>query len=199
MGAEFVELANTQYYAWALHNREQLMPSKIQLFEAERATNTFRTHHTGQMKVFFVAPDYYEDRPKKCCNGWGTTFLTVTPNGEVLPCQSAKVISHLTFPNVRESTLHEIWQNSTLFNQYRGFEWMQEPCKSCHENEKDVGGCRCQAFLLTGDASNTDPVCSLSPLHHLVTDVISVDNTISNSEIKPLLFRNTQNAKKFIT
>lgn len=198
LGAEFVELANTQYYAWALHNRDKLLPSSEQLEEAEAATNRFRDQHQGRMKVIFVAPDYYEKRPKKCSNGWGTTFITVTPEGDVLPCQSAKIIEGLQFPNVRENSLDDIWRHSDLFTRFRGTEWMQEPCANCPEKEIDLGGCRCQAFMLTGDAYATDPICEFSPNHHLVTDAIAAAEREDTREGKasPLLFRNTSNAKK---
>src|SRR5690606_20949440 len=197
LGAEFVELANTQYYAWAMHNREQLMPSRQQLQEAEAATNAFREQCSTGMKVFFVAPDYYDDRPKKCSNGWGTTFITVNPDGDVLPCQSAKIIKGLEFPNIREHSLAEIWKESPLFNRFRGTDWMQEPCRSCPEKEIDLGGCRCQAFMLTGDAEATDPVCSLAALHHKVTDLTDAANREElRTQEQPLLFRNTANAKR---
>ena len=195
LGAEFVELANTQYYAWALHNRDELMPSKAQLDEAEAATNAFRARHKGPMKVFFVAPDYYDDRPKKCSNGWGTTFLTVTPEGDVLPCQSAGVIEGLSFPNVRTQPLDQIWHHSDLFQRFRGTAWMKEPCASCPEKEEDLGGCRCQAFLLTGDAANTDPVCSKSPHHDSILESIRAAQ-IPDRESRPLVFRNPGNASK---
>lgn len=195
LGAEFVELANTQYYAWALHNREQLMPGKAQLDEAEAATNHFRAGYKGPMKVFFVAPDYYDDRPKKCSNGWGTTFLTVTPEGDVLPCQSARVIEGLSFPNVRKQPLDRIWHHSDLFQRFRGTDWMKEPCASCPEKEEDLGGCRCQAFLLTGDAANADPVCSKSPHHDTILESLrSAQNP--DRESRPLVFRNPANARE---
>lgn len=198
LGAEFVELANTQYYAWALHNRDKLLPSQAQLEEAEAATNRFREQHGQGMRVFFVAPDYYEKRPKKCSNGWGTTFITVTPEGEVLPCQSARVLPGIEFPSVKERPLGEIWRESDLFNRYRGTDWMVEPCASCPEKEIDLGGCRCQAFLLTGDARNTDPICELSPDHHLIETAIAraQGEAADPNEAQPLTFRNTRNAKK---
>ena len=209
LGAEFVELANTQYYAWALHNRDQLLPSASQLEQAEADTRAFRKRHKGTMKALFVAPDYYEKRPKKCSNGWGTTFITVTPEGDVLPCQSARVIEGLEFPNVREGSLEDIWRSSSLFQRFRGTGWMQEPCASCPEKELDLGGCRCQAFLLTGDAHATDPICELSPEHHRVSDAIkaaqrqaeaeSDSSAESSAEAVPLLFRNTANARKLAT
>ena len=198
LGAEFVELANTQYYAWALHNRDQLLPSAAQLQAAEAATKRFRQRHKGNMRALFVAPDYYESRPKKCSNGWGTTFITVTPEGDVLPCQSARVIDALEFPNVREGSLEDIWRRSDLFQRFRGTDWMREPCASCPEKEIDLGGCRCQAFLLTGDAYATDPVCELSPQHDRVNDAIAAAQSQAGAgeEAVPLLFRNTANARK---
>ena len=192
----FVELANCQYYAWALHNQEHLLPSQAQLIEAERVTNVFRDNYKGNMDVFFVSPDYYDERPKKCSNGWATTFLTITPEGDALPCQSAKVIPDMVFPNVRDQGLKTIWEDSPLFNGFRGTNWMKEPCASCPEKEIDLGGCRCQAFLLTGDASNADPVCSLSPFHDKVT-AITAKAQLAEESARPLLFRNMKNAKQF--
>ncbi|GAB1265359.1 pyrroloquinoline quinone biosynthesis protein PqqE [Aurantivibrio infirmus] len=193
LDAEFVELANCQYYAWALHNRDLLMPTQEQLHEAKQATEEFRQQHQGKTQVFFVAPDYYDDRPKKCSNGWGTTFMTVTPNGEVLPCQSAKVIPNLEFPSVRDYDLGSIWNDSELFNAFRGTDWMQAPCRECPERELDLGGCRCQAYLLTGDVRAADPVCSLSPQHHIIEEALAqAENEVDNEKI---VFRNTRNAK----
>jgi pyrroloquinoline quinone biosynthesis protein E len=180
-----------------MHNREQLLPSRQQVEDAEAATQAFRDRHTGNMKVFFVAPDYFDDRPKKCSNGWGTTFITVTPEGDVLPCQSAKVISGLEFPNVREQRLSDIWQHSALFTRFRGTAWMQEPCASCPEKLLDLGGCRCQAFMLTGDMNATDPVCSLAPQHHKVSAIVAAAcAAVEQPDIRPLVFRNTGNARR---
>lgn len=195
MGAEFVELANSQYYGWALHNRQHLLPDKAALDKALRQTNKFKAAHPG-MNVFFVTPDYYEDRPKKCSNGWGTTFLTVTPEGDVTPCQSAREIPGIAIPNVKEASLQSIWQESELFNKFRGTGWMKEPCASCPEKEQDLGGCRCQAFLLTGDAYTADPVCSLSPHRPLVDKAIAEANNSDDTGNKyDLIYRNTRNAK----
>ena len=197
VGAEFVELANCQYYGWGLHNREHLLPSQDQLIEAERVTNEFREKYKGDMDVFFVAPDYYDDRPKKCSNGWGTTFMTVNPDGEVLPCQAAKVIPGLEFPNVRDHELKEIWENSDLFNRFRGTQLMKEPCASCPEKEIDLGGCRCQALMLTGDATNADPVCSLSPHHDEILRITEkAQRPFREDETRQLIFRNPGNSKK---
>ena len=197
LGAEFVELANCQYYGWGLHNREHLLPSQEQLIDAERITNEFREQHKGDMDIFFVAPDYYDDRPKKCSNGWGSTFITVNPEGEVLPCQAAKVIPGLEFPNVRDHELTDIWHKSDLFNRFRGTDWMTEPCKSCPEKEIDLGGCRCQALMLTGDATNADPVCSLSPHHDEVLRITKkAQRPYQEEDIRELVFRNPGNSKK---
>ena len=198
LGAEFVELANTQYYGWAKHNQQGLLPSRKQVEDAERITNEFRSRHKGNMDVFFVAPDYYDDRPKKCSNGWATTFITVTPEGDVLPCHAAKVIPGLDFPNVKQHKLSDIWRSSDLFNKYRGTNWMVEPCASCPERMIDLGGCRCQALMLTGDAANADPVCSLSPFHDRVTKITDrASREFDSNEPVPLLFRNMKNAEQF--
>ncbi len=198
LGAEFVELANTQYYGWAKHNQQGLLPSRKQVEDAERVTNDFRSRHKGNMDVFFVAPDYYDDRPKKCSNGWATTFITVTPEGDVLPCHAAKVIPGLDFPNVKQHKLSDIWRSSDLFNKYRGTNWMVEPCASCPERMIDLGGCRCQALMLTGDAANADPVCSLSPFHDRVTKITDrASEEFDSNEPVPLLFRNMKNAEQF--
>jgi len=172
MQAEYVELANTQYYGWAWHNRERLLPSREQLRRAEETTNRFRERVGQKTKVFFVVPDYFERRPKPCMNGLGSVFLTVTPDGTALPCHAARMLPGLTFPNVKEASVEWIWRDSPGFNHYRGDSWMKEPCRSCPEKTKDFGGCRCQAYLLTGDPDNADPVCDLSPHHHLVTEMV---------------------------
>jgi PqqA peptide cyclase len=171
LGAEYLELANTQYYGWAWKNRESLLPSREQVRRAEEATARFRDRVGRRMQVYFVVPDYFERRPKPCMNGLGSVFLTVTPDGTALPCHAARMLP-LTFPNVREASVGEIWYESSSFNHYRGDAWMKEPCRSCPEKSRDFGGCRCQAYLLTGDAANTDPVCDLSPHHHLVTEAV---------------------------
>ena len=173
MGAEYVELANTQYYGWAVLNREHLLPLPEQLAHAEEVTHRFRERVGSKLKVYFVVPDYYERRPKPCMNGWGSVFMVVTPDGIALPCHEARMLPGLQFPNVVEHPLRWIWYESPAFNRFRGFDWMSEPCRSCPERFKDYGGCRCQAYLLTGKAANTDPVCDLSPMHHRVTELIA--------------------------
>ena len=196
MDAEYVELANTQYYGWAYVNRDQLLPTREQLKRAEEVTNKFRERVGNKMRIFFVVPDYYEERPKACMNGWGALFLTVTADGLALPCHEARMLPGLSFPNVRDHDLSWIWYDSPAFNAYRGDSWMKEPCRSCPEKVKDFGGCRCQAYMLTGDATNTDPVCGLSPLHHLVTDVVDKAQTPAPKvEVKPILFRDDKNSR----
>jgi pyrroloquinoline quinone biosynthesis protein E len=197
LGADYIELANTQYYGWSLVNRSQLMPTKEQVDEAERITNEFRARTNSKMKIFFVVPDYFSDRPKKCMNGWGEVFMIVTANGDVLPCHSARVLPNMQFPNVRENGLEWVWKDSPAFNKYRGDEWMKEPCRSCADKEKDLGGCRCQAYMLTGDAEATDPVCSLSPQHNLITQAIE-DAKNPTLAAQPIIFRNDKNSKKMI-
>jgi pyrroloquinoline quinone biosynthesis protein E len=196
LGAEYVELANTQYYAWAFENRDQLLPSRDQLQRAEEATNRFRERVGSAMKVYFVVPDYHASRPKACMNGWGSLFVTVTADGVVLPCHEARMLPGLTFPNVREHDLRWIWYDSPGFNAYRGDGWMKEPCRTCPEKEKDFGGCRCQAYMLTGDATNTDPVCELSPHHHLVTEAVErADRPTLPANAKPIIFRDDRNSR----
>lgn len=196
MGADYVELANVQYYGWAMLNRSALMPSREQLKAAEATTQVFREQHGDKMKVFFVVPDYYEKTPKRCNNGWGTTFITVTPQGDVLPCQSAKVIPGLEFPNVRAKSLQWIWRDSKVFNQYRGTEWMREPCRSCDKQLEDLGGCRCQALMLTAEASNADPVCEKSTHHDIVRNLLIETNEDHTVQVQNLIYRNTKNAKQ---
>lgn len=165
--ADFVELATCQFYGWAELNRAGLLPSKEQLVRAERITNEWRDKLAAQnhpCKLIFVTPDYYEERPKACMNGWGNLFLDITPDGTALPCHSARQLP-VEFPNVREHSIEHIWRHSFGFNKFRGYDWMPEPCRSCDEKERDFGGCRCQAFMLTGEAANADPVCSKSAHH----------------------------------
>lgn len=198
LGADFVELANTQYYGWSLINRSQLMPTREQLEKAEAITNQFRERVGSKMKIFFVVPDYYADRPKKCMNGWGEVFMIVTANGDVLPCHSARALPGLEFPNVRDGAEIEwIWNESPAFNKYRGDDWMKEPCRSCPEKEKDLGGCRCQTYLLTGDAELADPVCSLSPRHDVILKAIE-DAKNPQLASQPIVFRNDKNSRKIV-
>ena len=173
LGAQYVELANTQYYGWAWLNREQLLPSRAQLEHAEAATQRFRARVGGQMQIYFVVPDYFETRPKACMKGLGSVFLAIAPDGTAMPCHAARMLPGLDLPNVQQSDIRSIWYDSRAFNRFRGEAWMKEPCRSCPDRSKDFGGCRCQAYLLTGDPDNTDPVCDLSPQHALVTEAVA--------------------------
>jgi pyrroloquinoline quinone biosynthesis protein E len=197
MGADYLELANTQYYSWAHLNREHLLPSRDQLQRAEQTMRVWRERLQGKMRIFFVVPDYYEERPKRCANGWGTTLMTIAPDGAALPCHTAKMLPGLNFPNVREHSMQDVWLNSDAFNRFRGQGWMKEPCASCDEREKDLGGCRCQAYLLAHDAGATDPVCSKSPHHHVVLEAVERAQQTRAPEA-PLVFRRRENSRIII-
>ncbi len=200
LGADYLELANTQYYGWAHLNRDQLLPTQEQFREAESIAQAYKETVKGKMKIYYVVPDFYEDRPKACMNGWGTTFLTIAPDGTALPCHSARELPGLECPNVKDHSLHDIWHHSAAFNHFRGFEWMKEPCRSCPEKAKDFGGCHCQAYLLTGDMHNTDPACSLSPDRQRVYEAIfQARQDAESPDAKPLVFRNPKNSKALTT
>jgi pyrroloquinoline quinone biosynthesis protein E len=173
MGADRIELANTQYYGWALENRASLMPTREQVARAHATAEEAIRRYKGRMQVLFVLPDYFEKYPKPCYGGWGKLYLVVAPDGKVLPCHGATQITTLSFDNVRDRSLEWIWQQSPAFQAYRGDEWMREPCRSCPRKALDFGGCRCQAFALTGAAENTDPVCVLSPERHLIDEAVA--------------------------
>lgn len=188
--ADYLELANAQYYSWARLNIDQLMPTREQLVAAEATTARWREKLGDRMRLFFVVPDYYETRPKKCMNGWGKVFLTIAPDGVALPCHTARMLPGLAFPSVREMDVREIWYDSEGFNRYRGTGWMKEPCRSCPERENDLGGCRCQAFMLAGDPTLADPVCDKSPHHDAVRAVVATAQLPRHTaESKPLVFR----------
>ena len=198
LGADYLELANTQYYGWAKLNRDYLLPTREQVESSERIAQAYKEKPgvKGKMKIYYVVPDYYEDRPKACMNGWGTTFLTIAPDGMALPCHAARELPGMEFPNVNENSVSDIWNESTAFNQFRGDDWMQEPCRTCPEKDKDFGGCHCQAFLLTGDATNADPVCSKSPHHGVIQQAIESAVNFARPETSPeVFFRNPQNSK----
>jgi pyrroloquinoline quinone biosynthesis protein E len=171
--AERVELANVQFYGRAFLNRAALLPTREQVVRAREIATAARERLAGKMDIFYVLPDYYETRPKPCLNGWGQRYLTVDPIGDVLPCPTASsAIPDLRFENVRARELDWIWRESESFNRFRGTDWMPEPCQSCPQREIDFGGCRCQAALLTGNATNTDPVCDLSPNRAAAVDIV---------------------------
>jgi pyrroloquinoline quinone biosynthesis protein E len=170
VGADRLELANTQYYAWALENRALLMPSRSELDQAEAAVRAAVAE--GGLEIAFVRADYFFDEPKACMGGWARSYVLLTPSGEVLPCHAARAIPGLEFENVRQRPLEQIWASSSALEAFRGEGWMQEPCKSCERRAIDFGGCRCQAFLLAGDAAATDPACKLSPQHDVVLGAV---------------------------
>ncbi len=168
LGADRLELANTQYLGWALTNRAALLPTREQLAGAREVAAHARRRLRGRMEVLFVTPDYYAEFPKACMDGWGRRFIVITPDGLALPCHAAHTLPGLQFDSVTERPLEEIWRESAGFNAFRGEDWMPEPCRSCDRRTVDFGGCRCQAFHLTGSAAATDPVCRLSPDHGLI-------------------------------
>ncbi len=202
--ADYVELASTQYYGWSRVNVDQLLPTKEQIDNAEKVAMEYQEKMKGKSKIIYVIPDYFENRPKKCMNGWGNIFLTIAPDGSALPCHAAGQLPGLDFPNVRDHSIEWIWNDSPDFNKFRGLDWMKEPCRSCPEKEKDLGGCRCQAYMLTGDARNADPVCDKSPHHQELLDDVKRIGKIAAKEKsmgvkeQPLIFRNMKNSKKII-
>jgi len=199
LGADYLELANTQYYGWAWLNRDQLMPTAEQLFEAEAIVNRYRERIGDRCRILFVVPDYFEQRPKACMNGWGSVFLGVAPDGTALPCHAARQLPGLELPNVRTMSLKEIWYESDAFNAFRGDSWMREPCRDCDERHVDHGGCRCQAYMLTGDPAAADPVCAKSAHHGQIEQAVQFARRPRNSDEKPLVFRSRENSLSLAT
>ena len=193
LGAERLELANTQFNGWALKNRNLLLPTRYQIENAIRKVESARERLKDKMEILYVVPDYFEQYPKPCLYGWGRVFMTVTSDGTVLPCQAAREIRGLKFENVRNKPLEKIWFESESFCIFRGTDWMPEPCRSCPQKLIDFGGCRCQAFLLTGNAAVTDPVCSLSPNHNIIEQAI--EDTEKESPRK-WIYRNEDESKR---
>ena len=194
--AEYLELANTQYYGWAWLNRDHLMPTADELRLAEAEVNAFRAEQAAQSgghttRVLFVVPDYFEQRPKACMNGWGSVFLSIAPDGVAMPCHNARDLPGLQLPNVKDTSIADIWTRSNAFNQYRGDTWMKAPCRTCDERHKDFGGCRCQAFMITGDAREADPVCSKSAHHDQVVQLVA---QAPQRRTIPLVFRDDRNS-----
>lgn len=190
LGAQRIELANTQYQGWATLNRDALMPTPDQLKAGEEVVARARERIGSRMEILWVLPDYFEEFPKPCMGGWAREAILVTPFGDVLPCQSATTIPDLRFDNVRDRPLEEIWFESEALQRFRGTEWMAEPCRSCPFDlqEVDHGGCRCQALALTGDAAATDPVCHLSPHHSIITEARMAG--VRAAETEEFVFRN---------
>jgi pyrroloquinoline quinone biosynthesis protein E len=183
--ADRLELANTQYQGWAFPNREALVPTRAQLDEAHAVAAAAKARLEGTMEVLYVKPDYFGAYPRACMDGWARRFIVVAPDGRVLPCHAATAIDSLHFESVRDRSLTDIWETSPALLAYRGDAWMPEPCRSCARKSVDFGGCRCQAFQLTGDASATDPACSLAPSHALVEEA----RTLAESGARRYVFR----------
>lgn len=194
LGADRLELANTQYLGWALVNRDALLPSQAELERARAIARAEKARLAGKMELLFVLPDYYSDRPKACMGGWGQRYLLVTPQGQALPCHLAHTLPGLVFENVRERSLGEIWSSSPAFQAFRGDDWMPEPCRSCERKTQDFGGCRCQAFALTGDARLTDPACALAPEHHLIESARQRANHAPAQRLVELRYRGGRRA-----
>ena len=188
LDADRLEVAHVQYYGWALKNRQSLMPSFAQVEAANHIVAEARERLSGVLDIDYVVPDYYAERPKQCMGGWGRQFFNISPAGKVLPCHAAESITGMEFDSVRDKSIRWIWDNSEAFNKYRGTDWMPEPCKSCEFKEVDFGGCRCQAFALTGSAGNTDPACAYkSPLH---AEIFAKAATEAAEEQDRFLYRN---------
>ena len=179
-----VEFASVQYYGWGLANRALLLPTRKQLDHCVTTLREAEERLKGKTRVVFVVPDYYAKYPKPCVGGWGRKLMVITPDGKALPCHAAAVIPGMQFENVKERSIREIWENSASFQRFRGDAWMQEPCRSCERREQDFGGCRCQAFLLAGDAAATDPVCTLSPARAQVDAILSENDGASGTLIE---------------
>ncbi len=176
LAPERMEIAHTQYYGWALRNRSALLPTRGQLEKAVEAVAVAEKRLAGRIRIDSVVPDYYARFPKACMGGWGRRLMLINPSGTVLPCHAAEVIPGMTFENIKEQSLELIWRQSSSFQRFRGEEWMPEPCRGCDQRAVDFGGCRCQALLLTGNATATDPACSLAPAHHIVEAAVGEAN-----------------------
>lgn len=187
LDADRLEVANVQYYGWALKNRAALMPTMEQIEQTSRIVEEAEGRLKGILAIDYVVPDYYALRPKKCMGGWGRQFFNISPSGKILPCHAAETITGLVFESVRDHPIAWIWQNSEAFNRYRGTGWMPQPCQSCEFREVDYGGCRCQAFALTGNAANTDPACALSPLHEQIFKTATIE---SAGDTRQFIYRN---------
>jgi pyrroloquinoline quinone biosynthesis protein E len=172
LGSGRMEIAHAQYYGWGLLNRDALLPSRAQLDRATETVEAARARLKGRVTIDYVVPDYHAARPKACMSGWGNRFINISPAGKALPCHAAETLPDMVFPSVREMSLADVWNHSDAFQRFRGVDWMPEPCRGCDRREIDWGGCRCQAFALTGEAAATDPACEKSPDHHKVLEAV---------------------------
>ena len=164
-----------QYYGWALRNRAALMPTRAQL-EAANADGRARRARgcKGRLVIDYVVPDYYAARPKACMGGWGRRFINIDAGrpGAALP--RGGDAAGLRVPlGARPRAGARSGASPRPSTRFRGTDWMPEPCRSCDRREIDWGGCRCQAFALTGDAAATDPACILSPHHGVMADAVA--------------------------
>ncbi len=173
LGAGRIEIAHVQYYGWALLNRDALLPSWDQVEAANALVEEARARLKGRLVIDYVTPDYYATRPKACMGGWAQRFINISPSGKALPCHAAETLAGFEFPSVRSQSLADIWRDSPAFQRFRGTDWMAEPCRSCDRREIDWGGCRCQAFAMTGDPARTDPACALSPDHAVMAAAVA--------------------------
>jgi len=189
LGVDRLEIANVQYYGWALENRERLMPTRRQMADSVALVEAHRLRLKGRMRIDFVPPDYYARYPKACMGGWGRALMVIDPAGRVLPCHAADVIPGLVFESAQARPLRWIWEESAAFRRFRGEDWMPEPCRGCDRRHEDFGGCRCQAFLVAGSASATDPVCSLAPDRKLVDAVIERVNSSAGAHEPGWVYR----------
>jgi len=195
LGASRIEIAHVQYYGWALVNRAALMPSRAQLEQANAAVAQARDDLRGRITIDYVVPDYYAARPKACMGGWARRIINITPAGLALPCHAAETLPGFQFPSVRTTSLGAIWRDDPGFARFRGTAWMPEPCRSCDQREVDWGGCRCQAFAMTGDAAATDPACALSPDHFMMADAVAASDAVAADGPTPdLVYRRIRTA-----
>jgi len=176
-----LEIAHVQYYGWALKNRSLLMPTEEQVQRSLPIVEAAKQRLKGKIHLEAVFPDYFGSFPKACVGGWGRQMMLIDPAGQALPCHSAAIIPGLSFDNVHEHDLEWIWKSSSAFQRFRGDEWMSPTCLACPRKERDFGGCRCQAFLMTGDPDAIDPVCSYSPHHDLLLGL-----RVSDPEVLPI-------------
>lgn len=185
LGAERIEIAHTQYYGWALLNRDALLPSWEQLDFATQRVETARARLRGRITIDYVVPDYHAARPKACMGGWGNRFINISPAGKALPCHAAETLPGFVFPSVCDQSLDQIWTQSDAFTRFRGTAWMPDLCRSCDRREIDWGGCRCQALALAGDAARTDPACQRSPDNYRMQDAVAQAAASSSLELVP--------------
>ncbi len=194
IGASRIEIAHVQYYGWALVNRAALMPSRAQLERANEAVAEAREALRGRITIDYVVPDYYAARPKACMGGWARRIINITPAGLAMPCHAAETLPGFQWPSVRTTPLGAIWRDDPGFNRFRGTAWMPEPCRSCDQREVDWGGCRCQAFAMTGDAAATDPACALSPDHAMMADAVTESDAVAEGPAPALVYRRIRTA-----